>query len=289
MVARLPFVFGHEPAGEVVEAGANVSGFKAGDRVALDPFGHCGQMRTVPRRTLPPVQLADHALGRVRRVHDRADRKCAPGTINHGFRNRRAAGAVRHRAACGRAVMPQGRRQRGGRRAGTDRPQHRALGARAGRHVNRDDGARRSMQSASRWRAGSDSKPYPPAIATGSSRRARCCPPEGADVVFDACGMIDSPRELLRRGGELVEVGWPARDLKSAELRALFFHGVDDDQFEGPHAGDLAPRDRDGLERGGRPAPDGDASLRDRARCRGLRVVARAERRQGADYAAGDC
>jgi threonine 3-dehydrogenase len=51
-------------------------------------------------------------------------------------------------------------------------------------------------------------------------------PPDGADVVFDAAGAIDSPRELLRRGGQLVEVGWPARDLKSAELRSLFFHGV---------------------------------------------------------------
>jgi threonine dehydrogenase-like Zn-dependent dehydrogenase len=38
--------------------------------------------------------------------------------------------------------------------------------------------------------------------------------------------MIDSPRELLRRGGQLIEVGWPARDVTSAELRALFFHGV---------------------------------------------------------------
>jgi threonine dehydrogenase-like Zn-dependent dehydrogenase len=51
-------------------------------------------------------------------------------------------------------------------------------------------------------------------------------PPDGADVVFDAAGAIDSPRELLRRGGQLIEVGWPARDLKSAELRSLFFHGV---------------------------------------------------------------
>jgi len=51
-------------------------------------------------------------------------------------------------------------------------------------------------------------------------------PSDGADVVFDAAGAIDSPRELLRRGGQLVEVGWPARDLKAAELRSLFFHGV---------------------------------------------------------------
>ena len=43
MVARLPAVIGHEPAGEVVEVGADVTTFKAGDHVALDPFGHCGK------------------------------------------------------------------------------------------------------------------------------------------------------------------------------------------------------------------------------------------------------
>ena len=51
-------------------------------------------------------------------------------------------------------------------------------------------------------------------------------PPDGTDVVFDACGMIDQPRELMRRGGELVLIGWPARDLTSTELRAFFFHGI---------------------------------------------------------------
>ena len=42
-VASLPAVLGHEPAGEVVEVGARVSGFKVGDHVALDPFGQCGR------------------------------------------------------------------------------------------------------------------------------------------------------------------------------------------------------------------------------------------------------
>ena len=43
---RLPMVLGHEPAGEVVEIGPDVSGFKKGDHVALDPFGHCGRCPT---------------------------------------------------------------------------------------------------------------------------------------------------------------------------------------------------------------------------------------------------
>src|ERR1700687_5040260 len=42
-VASLPAVLGHEPAGEVVEVGSRVGGFKVGDHVALDPFGQCGR------------------------------------------------------------------------------------------------------------------------------------------------------------------------------------------------------------------------------------------------------
>ena len=49
---------------------------------------------------------------------------------------------------------------------------------------------------------------------------------DGADVVFDAAGMMDSVRQLVARGGQLVLLGWPARDLPSAEMRSLFFHGV---------------------------------------------------------------
>lgn len=37
-----PFVLGHEPAGEVVEAGEKVKGLQAGDKVALEPGKTCG-------------------------------------------------------------------------------------------------------------------------------------------------------------------------------------------------------------------------------------------------------
>ncbi len=49
---------------------------------------------------------------------------------------------------------------------------------------------------------------------------------DGADVIFDAAGMMDSVRQLVKRGGQLVLLGWPARDLPSEEMRSLFFHGV---------------------------------------------------------------
>ena len=51
-------------------------------------------------------------------------------------------------------------------------------------------------------------------------------PPGGADVVFDASGALDSARHIVRKGGAMVELGWPARDVAGTELRSLFFHGV---------------------------------------------------------------
>jgi len=46
---KLPLLFGHEYAGEVVEVGKNVIGFRKGDRVAAEthvPCGHCYQCNT---------------------------------------------------------------------------------------------------------------------------------------------------------------------------------------------------------------------------------------------------
>ncbi len=40
--AAAPVIPGHEYAGEVIETGADVSGFKPGDRVAVNPNIHCG-------------------------------------------------------------------------------------------------------------------------------------------------------------------------------------------------------------------------------------------------------
>ncbi|BCB77970.1 zinc-dependent alcohol dehydrogenase family protein [Phytohabitans flavus] len=39
---RFPLIPGHEPWGEVVAVGAEVSGYRAGDLVAVDPSLHCG-------------------------------------------------------------------------------------------------------------------------------------------------------------------------------------------------------------------------------------------------------
>jgi len=48
-VPKRPFALGHEFAGEVVEMGAGVSGFSAGERVVIDPSqpcGHCAYCRS---------------------------------------------------------------------------------------------------------------------------------------------------------------------------------------------------------------------------------------------------
>jgi len=43
--STFPLVPGHEYAGEVIETGSNVSKFKVGDRVVVDPNIHCGNCR----------------------------------------------------------------------------------------------------------------------------------------------------------------------------------------------------------------------------------------------------
>jgi L-iditol 2-dehydrogenase len=42
---KLPAVLGHEPVGEIVEVGANVTGLRAGDRVAIHHHAPCGECR----------------------------------------------------------------------------------------------------------------------------------------------------------------------------------------------------------------------------------------------------
>lgn len=41
VVCRYPMVLGHEPVGEIVQSGAGVSGWQAGDRVLLEPALYC--------------------------------------------------------------------------------------------------------------------------------------------------------------------------------------------------------------------------------------------------------
>jgi threonine dehydrogenase-like Zn-dependent dehydrogenase len=225
MVGRIPFVLGHEPAGDVVEVGANAGKFKPGDRVALDPFGHCG--RCGPCRAgrfhlcASPTTLsgafAEFTIAPVENAH------LVPSTMDM------ETAALLEPFGTGLHAVEQSC-LRAGDGAVIEGPgpiglsialAARALGVSSivitGLAVDAD---RLALASRLGFRTVCASE-------RGWIEQARALlPADGADVVFDAAGAIDSPRELLRRGGELIEVGWPARDLKSAELRALFFHGV---------------------------------------------------------------
>ncbi len=225
IAARLPFVLGHEPAGEVVETGPGVSGFRRGDRVALDPFGHCGRcgpclagrFHLCAAPTTLSGAFAEFTVAPVANAHP------VPPMMDF------EQAAMLEPFGTGLHAVEQSC-LRAGDSAVVEGPGpiglSIALAARAvgvtsivvtGLEV---DTERLALARRAGFRTVVADRP-------GWLEEARAMlPADGADVVFDACGMLDSPRELLRRGGELVEVGWPARDVSAAELRALFFHGV---------------------------------------------------------------
>ena len=150
MVARLPVILGHEPAGEVVEVGARVTNFKVGDRVALDPFGHCG--RCGPCRAgrfhlcAAPTTLsgafAEYTIAPVGNAH------LVPSAMSveqAALLEPFGTGLHAVEQSClkaGDSAVDRGSR--------TDRPQHRARGARPRRYIYSDDrprGGRRSSRA----------------------------------------------------------------------------------------------------------------------------------------------
>src|SRR5216683_5152934 len=224
-LAGMPAVIGHEPAGEVVELGAGVTEFNVGDHVALDPFGPCGRCVVCqsgrfnfclnPGRLggafaeycVAPVQnawlvpksmdleqaalLEPFATG-VHAVEEsslRAGDSCViegPGPIG-------LCTALAARALGATSIVISGLKMDEERLA-----------------LARRIGFTTVCASDRDW----------------TDQVKALMPGDGADVVFDAAGFQDSVLKLVRRGGELVELGWPARDIPSAEMRALFFHGV---------------------------------------------------------------
>jgi threonine 3-dehydrogenase len=225
MVRRLPFVLGHEPAGDVVEVGERVSGFRVGDRVALDPFGHCGRcgpclagrFHLCASPTVLSGAFAEYTIAPAGNAH------LVPPTVDleqAALLEPFATGLHAVEQSClkaGDSAVIEGPGPiglsvaLGARALGVTSIVITGLAADEGRlALARELGFATVCAEEERW----------------TERVRDELPADGADVVFDACGAIDSPRELLRRGGELVEVGWPARDVTSAELRALFFHGV---------------------------------------------------------------
>jgi threonine 3-dehydrogenase len=205
-VASLPAVLGHEPAGEVVEVGSRVSGFKVGDHVALDPFGQClsgafaefciapvtnswlvpKSMDMESAAMLEPFATGVHAVA-LSGLHagDSAVIE-GPGPIG-------LSAALSARALGVTSIVITG------------------LKVDAERlELARRMGFKTICASDRDW----------------LEQVRALMPAGGADVVFDASGALDSARHIVRKGGSLVELGWPARDVAGTELRSLFFHGV---------------------------------------------------------------
>lgn len=222
---RLPMVLGHEPAGIVAEVGADVSGFKPGDCVALDPFGHCGRCSTclAGRFNLctAPTTLsgafAEYTIapaGNAYKVPSDLDLEQAAllepfATGLHGVEQ--------SSIKAGDSVVVEGPGPIGlctalsARCMGATSIVITGLKADADRlELARTFGFQTVCAEDRDW------------IAQVKNRVGE----DGADVIFDAAGMMDSVRQLVKRGGQLVLLGWPARDLPSAEMRSLFFHGV---------------------------------------------------------------
>jgi L-iditol 2-dehydrogenase len=224
-VSAMPSVIGHEPAGEVVEVGPGVSAFKVGDHVALDPFGPCGRCPLcqggrfnfclnpgrlggafaeyciaptqnawlVPKSMdleqaalLEPFATGVHAV-------EESSLKAGDSCVIEGPGPIGLCTALAARALGVASIVVTGLKIDEDRLA-----------------LARRMGFKTVCASDRDW----------------IEQTRAMLPPEGADVVFDAAGFLDSVRHLIRRNGELVEVGWPARDISNAEMRSLFFHGV---------------------------------------------------------------
>jgi threonine 3-dehydrogenase len=225
IISKFPTVIGHEPAGEVVEVGAGASGFKTGDHVALDPFGPCGVCPSCQHGRfnfcLNPGRLggsfAEYAIAPVQNawlvpksmnlesaallepfatgVHavEESSLKAGDSCVIEGPGPIGLCTALAARALGVTSIVITGLAIDSERLA-----------------LAREMGFRTVCASDRDW----------------TDQVRALMPAEGADVVFDAAGFLDSVRQILRRNGELIELGWPARDVSNTEMRSLFFHGV---------------------------------------------------------------
>ncbi len=200
MAGRMPFVFGHEPAGEVAEVGRGVTGFRPGDRVALDPFGHCGKcgpclsgrFNLCAAPTTLSGAFADYTIAPERNAH------LVPPTMDF------ETAALLEPFGTGLHAVEISS-LRAGDSAVIEGPgpiglsiaiSARALGLSSIVITGlAEDSGRLELARALGFKTVCASD-------EGWTNQVRAMLPEGgADAVFDACGEIDSPRELLRRGG----------------------------------------------------------------------------------------
>jgi threonine dehydrogenase-like Zn-dependent dehydrogenase len=225
VVSKFPTVIGHEPAGEVVELGANVSGFKVGDHVALDPFGSCGKCNSCQ--------------------HGRFNFCLNPGRLGGSFAEY-AIAPTQNAWLVPKAMDLEQAALLEPFATGVHAVEESSLKA-GDSCVIEGPGpiglctalAARALGLTSIVITGLAVDAERLALARGMGFKTVCAsdrdwidqvralmPADGADAVFDAAGFLDSVRHIVRRNGELIELGWPARDIPNTEMRSLFFHGV---------------------------------------------------------------
>jgi 2-desacetyl-2-hydroxyethyl bacteriochlorophyllide A dehydrogenase len=223
-VARMPSVIGHEPAGEVVEVGAGVKDFKVGDHVALDPFGPCGQCSSCLAGRFnfcgSPGRLggafAEYAIAPVQNSWK------VPKTMDL------EVAALLEPFATGLHAVEESSLKAGD-SAVIEGPGPIGLcTAIAARQAGLTDIVVTGLAADHERLALARSMGFKTVCASDRDwiDQVRAVMPDGADTVFDAAGFLDSVRHLVKRGGEVVELGWPARDISNTEMRSLFFHGV---------------------------------------------------------------
>lgn len=223
-IARMPSVIGHEPAGEVVELGTGAKDFKVGDHVALDPFGPCGLCSSCLAGRFnfcaSPGRLggafAEYAIAPVQNSWK------VPKTMDL------EVAALLEPFATGLHAVEESS-LRAGDSAVIEGPGPIGLcTAIAAREAGLTDIIVTGLAADHERLALARSMGFKTVCASDRDwiDQVRAILPEGADTVFDAAGFLDSVRHLVKRGGEVVELGWPARDIPNTEMRSLFFHGV---------------------------------------------------------------
>jgi 2-desacetyl-2-hydroxyethyl bacteriochlorophyllide A dehydrogenase len=223
-VARMPSVIGHEPAGEVVELGAGVKDFKVGDHVALDPFGPCGQCSSCLAGRFNFCASPGRLGGAF------AEYAIAP--VQNSWKVPKAmeleVAALLEPFATGLHAVEESS-LRAGDSAVIEGPGPIGLcTAIAAREAGLTDIIVTGLAADRERLALARSMGFKTVCASDRDwiDQVRAVMPDGADTVFDAAGFLDSVRHLVKRGGEVVELGWPARDIPNTEMRSLFFHGV---------------------------------------------------------------
>ncbi len=228
-IPSFPMALGHEPAGVVLEVGAEVEGIHPGDHVACDPHGACGRCRACRQGQL---DLCDKVpvIG-VQRHGALAPYLSVPAPCVHpvpmsldftqvALLEPLSVGV--HAVAisslkAGDEVVVLGPGPIGlmtalaARAAGASTVVVTGLGVDAGRL----ELARRLGFVAVNVEG---ERPHETVLEVTGGRSAA--------VVFDATGAVSDVHRFARKGGELVLIGWPNRSLPQEALIQLFFKGI---------------------------------------------------------------